>query len=378
MLKRKTLFKQNSNFYDYVKGNERIRIHSFPSFYPEILNNKPRGILHRFIYNLAKYMMQLISSGTPYDRALIPGFWLERIMWKRAQRIKAKYIIVSGAPFKLCYFATRNRKKYNIPVIVDFRDPWTWGKAYGFILLGKKRFEVEKRMERITVENADLITVPAEPMLDYLKKTYPEHYSKMVLLKHGFDQDLIVRHDFNRFKGKAVINLIHLGTIRDGIDAIMTQMAEVLLKAQGKIKLTFYTDENKYEQIFLTAGLLGTDVNYKKTLSQKEFFGKMGEFDFVFMAHPFHAKDDLVTKVYEIVYSKTPIIYVGDSGLLSEFLTKNHCGLYFNPAHVSEDLTHEFLNSNIHFEGFAGIEEYSFEKLTDYFLEKVEEKLRIE
>lgn len=377
VLKRATLIKQSSNFLEYVENNKRIVTGSFPSFYPEILNKRPHGVIPRFFYNISKYFMYLASRGTPYDRALLPGFLFEWIMWRRARKTKAAFIVVSGAPFKLCYFATRNRNRHNIPVIVDFRDPWTWGRAYGFVLLGKKRFEVEKQMERVTVCNADLITVPAEPMLEYLKTTYPEYASKMVLLKHGFDPDLIKRYDFNRFKTKSVINLVHIGTIRDGIESTMHKIAKVLDKALGKIRLTFYTDENKYETVFDKYGLLGNSVQYRKTLNQKDFFHKLEEYDFVFMAHPPNAKNDLVTKVFEIIYSRTPIIYVGDSGLLSDFLVNNKCGLFFDLDHVEDELSYECLSSTMDFDGFDGIEDYSFARLTEYFLETTEKKLGI-
>ncbi len=83
------------------------------------------------------------------------------------------------------------------------------------------------------------------------------------------------------------------------------------------------------------------------------------------IVQPDNAKDFITTKIYEIIYSGTPIILISNHGKLADFIKSNELGVCFTPKNFIEGFE-SFLNNTtptFKLKEFP-IDNYSFNYLT--------------
>ncbi|MCF8422793.1 MAG: hypothetical protein K9H41_00470 [Bacteroidia bacterium] len=325
---------------DDIIDNENIKLYPVKSSYPSILLLKPETIFQKINYRISLSLIKLTSKGTPYDRA-----WL----WNKSMLRKAEYIIdfykiknvaVSCAPFSCAYYSLELKKKYNdLNLLVDFRDPWTWGQGYGFNNLSAKRLNYEKMMEGAVVKFSDKFFVPSIEMKKHLVVNYPAFEDKIFQLPHGFDEDEIIPQQKNYSKK---LRLVLYGTLYNNLGPIFENLANFINNTNHKISLDIYSTTFTYKNTFKANQLLGNDVNYYKPISPKLLFKKFNEYDYALIIQPDFAKDFITTKIYEIIYSATPILLIANEGELSKFICNNNLGLFYTPNNLSKNLNSIF------------------------------------
>lgn len=366
----KNYFNENSLWCEDVQNNPKIKTYELAAKYPKVLLSQPKTIFEKISYKVALLTVKLFSKGTPYDRGI---FW-ENSMMELAADIISKYniknVIVSCAPFSCAYYTLALKKIFpELNLIVDLRDPWTWGIGYGFSSLPKKRLLFEKQQEENVMKNADYVLVPAEEMKKYLQENYIKYSKKIVRLPHAFDTDEVII--IPKEKNKQT-KLLFYGTLYNGLNEVFESISSSL-KKNLNVQLDIYSENEKYKAYFEKNNLLGYYVNYYKSLSPKKLFEKIQSYDFVLIIQPDFAKDYITTKIYEIIYSKTPIILISNEGKLSQFIVENNLGIWIPAKDVSEKF-HTITEANkktFDLEQFP-IQNYSFEnitkKLTELFI----------
>jgi len=346
-----------------VNDNPGIIRYPLPALYPRILQIRPSTLMQKLGYALWTRILPLFSRGTIYDKAL---FWKSRLLRKARAIIREKNIrnvIVTGAPFNLTYFTSILKlQDPSLKIITDLRDPWTWGSAYGYGSLSdrRKKFETEKEAQVMAL--SDYITVPVQAMADHLKRLYPALASKIILLPHAFDEEEVRAYEKRPDKR---LRLVFFGSIYDHLETYMQDLCEVLDKNREMVRLDFYADSDKYSEIVSAYKLEGT-VNYHSPLNGKELFRRFAEYDYVLLIYPDYATNYLTTKFFEIIESRTPILYIGNHGYTAEFITQNKIGIYLPPAEIKkgiqklienkkmEDYNYSYDNSGFSFSSVCG------------------------
>lgn len=323
-----------------IIDNKNIKLYPIKSRYPASLIMQPKTIWQKFNYRFSLFIVKLTSKGTPYDRA---WFW-NKAMLRKSEKIiethKIKNVIVSSAPFSNSYSALELKIKFpDLNLLVDFRDPWTWGGGYGFSILKPKRITHEAMMEASVIEFSDKIFVPSIEMKNHIILNYPKFINKIILLPHGFDEDEITRMPK---KSSKKLRLVLYGTLYSNLDTIFENISLFIKNAQNKISLDIYSSNSTYKNVFETHELIGNSVNYYTPILPKYLFEKFNEYDYVLIIQPDFAKDFITTKIYEIIYSGTPILLVSNEGELSKFISKNELGLCFTPDNFSEKVNSVF------------------------------------
>lgn len=345
------------------------------SSYPSILNKIPTSFIEKVRYKIALKRLQYTTKGNYYDRGI---FLKNEFIGKATELIDAEGIdtvVISGAPFHLLYYGALLKQIKSIKLISDIRDPWTWGKGYGMTLLHPKRKEIENYYESEVVKNSDLITVPVAPMEDHLKSKYTDSMHKIKLIPHAFDED-----DFVQLKLDKPTNnkykLIYGGTIYAGLEEEFEKLFSVLKSLnENEVELDVYTRDIKYyskEQLQVLNGRL----NVRSYIPSSDLMKKIHEADAYLLIFPDEVKDFITTKFYEIIYCKTPIIFIGAKGKVSEFIESNKLGIHIEPANLAIELSTIIknkgivdLNYNFDFE----VEKYSFDSITDSLIKMVDE-----
>ena len=103
------------------------------------------------------------------------------------------------------------------------------------------------------------------------------------------------------------------------------------------------------DEVFETS--FGTDTNpfsiIFKIISNEDvilLFSKFENYDMVLLVHPDYGKDNISTKFYEIIYSRTPVFLISEAGIASDFLISNKLGYHARKGEI-----HSVLNQLISF-----------------------------
>lgn len=324
-------FEQQSSWSQDVR-RERIEVYPLRPLFPRVLLEKPQTLLQKALYRGSLLLLKALCKGTPYERA---AFW-RTTMTARAERIIAENdidtVIVSCAPFHTAAYAVEMKKRSrNLRVAVDFRDPWTWGEGYGFKDLSDRRRQYEKAMELSVVTGADVIFAPVQPMIDQLCALYPQARRKFRHLPHAYDPDDIPAPAHSAPCRGA--SMVCVGTLYEGIDAELRELATALTRS-ARLRLDFYVHAGPYAGIFRTFNLLDRQVTYHEAVSSRELFARLSGYDYALVVFPDRFRDYLTAKFYELVYARKPILFIGSSGLVSDFITKNRIGMHIEPNNI--------------------------------------------
>ena len=364
----KNPFNEKSLWWDDIK-HDNIKVYELASSYPLVLTQQPQTILEKVKYHLALLKVNLFSKGTPYDKSI---FWNKNMLEKSEELVSKhsiKNVIVSCAPFSSSYHVLQLKEKFQkLNLIVDFRDPWTWGTGYGFSVLEEKRLNHEKHMEREVIKKVDLVLVPVDIMKSHLKNNYSNYSSKIKLLPHAFDKDEILLK--SKVGNDKIIKIIFFGSLYKGIEEYIIELAKQLVRFNGRLELIIYSDSKAYIEIFEKYELINSTVFYKNPLPTKALFTEISSANYVLLIHPNYGIDNISTKFYEIIYSQTPILYIGGKGITSSFLEDNKVGYTFDLETIKINFSNIISGElpytyNLNFQ----INEFSFENQTHHLAE---------
>ncbi|UKN01574.1 hypothetical protein K6119_17765 [Paracrocinitomix mangrovi] len=335
-----------SSWDDDIKG---LKVKYISASYPAILDHwGKKSVVEKIKYRVADKMVKIKVTGMPYDRSV---FWEKEMITNASQIIEKhniKNVIVSTPPHRASYYTYKLKQKYSdINFMVDFRDPWTWGSFREYPHLNDKDRKVEEEMAKLVVDNANTVIVPVEKMEKAVAEKYPEIKEKIYLLSSAFDKD-----DFNDVNVKYPkdksdkIKFIYFGSLYDNLNDHITEIASAFSKNKDKVELHIYSKFETYKEIFEKYGL--TDiVFYHKPLPSNKIFQKVTESNFVFLFKPYeYGKDNVSTKYFEIIYSKTPVFLIGDNGMASEFIVSNQLGFHAN-VNQAEKKLNQLINNEI-------------------------------
>lgn len=324
----KNPFKKVSLWYETVRNNQHIITHQLKAFYPKVFVDYDHSLFQKVQYKIFSMFLPLFIDGSIYDRT---KFWKKPMLKKASEIIithNIKQVICTGGPFGVMYYSTLLKKRFkNLYLINDFRDPWTWGPNWGYPELDKKRMAYEKELERNTIKNSDVITAPNSEMIKYLHTNYPEYKDKIIEIPHFYDAAELsapVKITSNK------VRFMYYGNIYQNIEKLLDITARFLSQHKDKFTFDIYTDKSNHQPYFQKYN--ATNVRTLPQLPASELFKKFNEYDYVLILTPEYGKNNISTKFYEILYSKTPIILFSEKGVASQFLEDNMLGI-----HVEED-----------------------------------------
>lgn len=338
-----------------------IPIHTYKHNFPRVVEQFPKNILEKIDYRIKLAKLKRMSHGTPYDRALLDFDSFKEVLLKRLREFKPDYLIVTGAPFYLLYYALGLKEQFpQTKFVADFRDPWTWGASYGYSELSDKRLKYEKLLEKSVVSSYDLILSPWPSIVEKLKSLYPENRSKIELMEHGYDPE-----DFDELSNESSVSkydLIFGGTIYRNTEKILE---EIIQKFSSEIDIGLFSNDLK------KLNIEGSDSHMSGLIDSKEFFKRVGSSKAVLMLIPEHMKDGIPSKLFEYAFLGTPIIAVGNRGELSLFIESNAFGIFLDDiASLSKSLKELSVKENRE----EVLLNYNFDHLTRKLLGFLEKK----
>jgi glycosyltransferase involved in cell wall biosynthesis len=345
--------KQVSPWKDDVAG---IPQSFYRNTYPSSLSAVPTGFFQKVLYRWNKLRLELLTKGTPYDRAILDLKDFKIRLLDCIDRFRPDTLIVSGAPFSLLYKSLEIRKLFpEITWVGDFRDPWSWGEAFGYRYLSTSRLKYETECEESVVNGFDIITTPSGEIARKLKEMYPSRAQHIKYLPHGFDPDDV---EMDGSEGGERF-LIYGGTLYKSCLEQFNKLEQYFTSNHRRFEVYTDSDHNL---------ISGENVHNFPTISSKEFFSRVRRSQWVLLLIPDHVKNTFPTKFYELVATGTPILAMGSAGELSRYIEDKGLGRYASDnSSLDEILNGTFEVTNTR----DTIRDYEMSKLTDELLNLV-------
>lgn len=177
-------------------------------------------------------------------------------------------IIATGDPFVLFYYAKLLSKKYNVPWIADYRDPWTDNFNNNFLMNKWFKFH-EKRI----LKSVSKITTVSE-FLKLNIKTLAKN-KEIQIITNGYDPT-IIEEVAKLPQNSEILSIGYAGTIYNWhpFEIFLKSISELISKNTNlKFVINFYGINNKDE----IQGLINT--KFKNLISYINFYNRMSNKD---------------------------------------------------------------------------------------------------
>lgn len=354
----------NKEFFN--KEFPNIEFVFLPKSYPDWLNGINLNFFQKIKYFFTTKILSLSTKKNLFDKGFAWENQLLNALTTIHNQKPIEILVSTGGPFSLLYYATKFKKRHqDIKLISDFRDPWTWGGLYGIPRMNKKQKEYQLFCEKETITNSDLVCLPTLSMLDFLIQKYPTQTTKFYLLPHAYDPN---KFSFNQ-ENVSRKGFIYGGTIYDGLEPIFKKLELIINKdKESNFNWEIYT--NTYYPLFDNNFAQGK-IKKNSFVTEQELFNKIKSSAAYLVFFPEIEKDIISTKFFEIIYTQTPIIYIGEEGAVGQFVRENRVGVHILPENIEKELP-KYFNQPVPFEvGYFDVSKFSFPRVTQDFLDKI-------
>lgn len=348
-----------------------IQITSLERKYPEVISHPGGSLWSKINYRIQRRKLRRSTKGTIYDISL---GWKESMLSAARKIIKEDGIanvIITGAPFNLFYYGADLKKEFpNIKLILDYRDPWLTAVNYGIPQLDYVNFLHEKQKQQVALDHTDIVSSPYEDLNADIFRSCDQRIdkNKIKLLPHFYD-----RTDLERFlpastPENAEIRIVYGGTLYMGLEPHFNSLCLALDKIKleqaelySKLNIELYSKDQQFKALFSHHAEV---VKLEKPIGKKLFERIAGASAcFLFLAH--HNRHYKTTKFYELMPFGKPLIFMGDEGLVSEFIEDEKLGVVMHdPENEFITCLEDIMNGKLANTASFDHSEYSLESIT--------------
>ncbi|EYF04911.1 glycosyltransferase [Chondromyces apiculatus] len=152
-----------------------------------------------------------------------------------ARRVGAEAVVVSAGPFSAIPVGLHVKRALGLPLILDFRDPWSLhesGDDPDLPLADRARRVIVSALERRFLTRADHLVLNTRRTLEAYSARYPELAERFSFIRNCFDLDLYTHRPETprRARPSRPFTLLHLGTLRadTAIDDIVAALRRLI------------------------------------------------------------------------------------------------------------------------------------------------------
>lgn len=227
------------------------------------------------------------------------------------------------------------KRRFALPWIADFRDPWVGRVTYAPPTAWHDRRH--RALESDVVTTADRVTVVSDAMAARFRERYPAlDPSRFVVLPNGYDPDdwaraarleaasgLALEGDAERFVVLHAGQLAHRPTVGDLLDAV----SRLVKESPGRrktLRLRFMGGNEGLDAAAVERMGLSEVVEFIPSRPHLEAMAAMKRANLlVLLGHGGEADSQLYTgKIYEYLTSGTPVVGVLNAGPASDLLAR--------------------------------------------------------
>jgi len=237
-------------------------------------------------------------------------------------------IISSGPPHSMHLIAMQLKKRFNIPWIADFRDPWTKIDFYNELHLTRYADAKHHRLEKQVISTADQVITVGKQLA---KEFETLGAKKAIVITNGYDTadkvEGVVEPD-------ADFSIAHFGTVNKArnpellwqvLSELVKENAEfgshLRLKFVGRIDQTVFASIHQYE---LEGYLTKIDfLPHKEVLRMQ----RQARVLLLLINQTHNAQGILTGKIFEYLAAERPVLAIGPAnGDVADVLTQSQAG----------------------------------------------------
>lgn len=217
------------------------------------------------------------------------------------------------------------KRKYNIPLVSDFRDGLVFEPLLDENYLIRK---ANKKIENIIVKNSDYILTVSEPITDYFKKTYKINNVKTIT--NGYDDD-----DFKNLKKINLgdgINIVYTGRFFNSsqdivIDCLIEAIKELNLQ---NVNFHFYGDYNE-EEIAKMKSIKNVPIIINDLVKREKAIEIQKSADILLFVTGKKRSSVASTKLFEYLAVKRPIFALTKGTIAEKIINETQTGICVDP-----------------------------------------------
>ena len=246
---------------------------------------------------------------------------------------KIDLIYTSVGPYSTILLSHALKQRYNIPVFIDFRDPFSFNQ---YTLLDKKKnFQKRARLiEKKVFKDVDHVNNVSKVWKQKYEILYPEIKSKSSLIHNGYDED-----DFRDLKAKksnTIFTIGYSGTFSRivPIEPLIQAIIEIHQRYNTSMCLRIATPIKK-EKLTSRYGYLFQNnlIDYKGFLAHRESLKNIYQSDIsALILNDIPATNGMLpAKTFEYLRVANPILLLHRRGsLLAKIIAKSKIGIAVN------------------------------------------------
>lgn len=280
-------------------------------------------------------------------------------------------IVSTGPPHSMHLIALGLKKKFNIPWLADFRDPWTNIDFYEDLMLTKWADKKHHRLEKDVITNASCVVTIGETMK---KEFLALGANNVEVITNGYDDEDLYKGELELDKK---FSIAHVGTL------VKSRNPEILWKV-----LSLLVEENEMFKHDLEIKLAGkVDVNVNQSIEKYGLQNFVNRIDYLphneiikvqqqsqilllLLNNTKNAKGILTGKFFEYIAAKRPILCIGPvDGDAANIINKTSAGKvvgFTDEVSLKKEILqfYQLYKSGQLTSGAKGIEKYSRKELT--------------
>lgn len=257
------------------------------------------------------------------------------------EKYKPDVIFSTSAPYTDHLIALHLTKKWQIPWIADFRDPWIGNFNLRFPT--KLHAAFTSGLERKIMMKADLVTVVNDAMKKDLIRRYPLlDQNKFVTIPNGYDhQDFERDTSIEISRDKFIITYtgsFYADTLRpDNFLLSLRNLIDRKVISQDKLMVLFVGNIDKRVQRMITSSGLDHVARIVGYLDHRSSIGYLLSSNLLLLIIGTHPGSEMVMtgKIYEYLAARKPILALSPPGVASELIKEAQAGVIVEP----DDLT---------------------------------------
>jgi glycosyltransferase involved in cell wall biosynthesis len=297
------------------------------------IKSKPRKFPNYLKQKAGRYLLQIFKQPDT------------KIHWKKYALAKAEEIIrqhdikaifATAPPFTDFLIGKELSEKFDIPLLIDYRDSWVDNPFHFFPTMWHKNYNINLEKAVLTMAEKAFVTTRAAKEQLLMRYRFLSH-DDIIILPHGYDPD-----DFKNSKlstGNRKLTFTHSGLFQDD------RTPKYFLKS-----MNLFLKENKDARQNIEIRFIGlmrtnhlrlikryklNDVSFLPGyLEHQEAVNHLIESDVLWMT----VNDTIRTpgKLYEYIGAMKPILYIGPKGPMSNLVSDTKAGFIADTKNVKE------------------------------------------
>lgn len=274
----------------------------------------------------------------------------DRVAWKKpavragmelVRAHRPEVVLATAPPFSTMLVAAEIARKAKLPLVLDFRDPWTrvpWGPR------NKSKYGQRRaiQLERFCVSQAARVILNTEA----LKSDFLRHYQEMDAKKfccipNGYDNDLldqVASMAPARANAPSCFTILHPGSLYRRRDP--TPILHALAKLKSAGNEVCFQQLGHCDPVFgleTLAQQLGVTSNLQvcSAIPHQQMLQRMLDVDAFCLVQP---DTDLQVpgKLFEMILFRKPILALTGKGALADIILKFQLGAVADPTNTDE------------------------------------------